>query len=218
METALVTLTDGLHQENDMGVLILLDLSAAFDTFNHGILLDRLVGLGAGRHHASVVLLYMRGCCLVLGNYTMDSHRDLSFLHLYKHLHMTAGRDRSGIWSKTPPICEWHSVIFLLNWILRVCGIEEEVPGKAGWGPINRTSTLTSLSCCWSVTQQREGWRVCLSWRRFHCPEVVGSLLGVENDSIYWPLGFSPTFIKFYFEEKVQCHNRCEPKVQVTID
>ncbi|KAF7245842.1 RNA-directed DNA polymerase from mobile element jockey [Varanus komodoensis] len=50
-ESALVTLYDDLCRERDRGsasLLVLVDLSAAFDTINHGILLNRLAGLGVG--------------------------------------------------------------------------------------------------------------------------------------------------------------------------
>ena len=50
-ETALVALVDDLCWELHRGsvsLLVLLDLSAAFDTINHGILLGRLAGMGLG--------------------------------------------------------------------------------------------------------------------------------------------------------------------------
>ena len=50
-ETALVTLCDDLLREADRGkvsLLVLLDISAAFDTIDHGILLGRLSELGIG--------------------------------------------------------------------------------------------------------------------------------------------------------------------------
>uniref|UniRef100_A0A803TE01 ribonuclease H n=1 Tax=Anolis carolinensis TaxID=28377 RepID=A0A803TE01_ANOCA len=50
-ETALVALVDDLRRELDKGsvsLLVLLDLSAAFDNVDHGILLGRLAGLGIG--------------------------------------------------------------------------------------------------------------------------------------------------------------------------
>ncbi|KAF7236044.1 putative RNA-directed DNA polymerase from transposon BS [Varanus komodoensis] len=50
-ESALVSLYDDLCREKDRGsasLLVLLDLSAVFDTINHGIFLDRLAGLGVG--------------------------------------------------------------------------------------------------------------------------------------------------------------------------
>uniref|UniRef100_A0A803TQ40 Reverse transcriptase domain-containing protein n=1 Tax=Anolis carolinensis TaxID=28377 RepID=A0A803TQ40_ANOCA len=50
-KTALVALVDDLRCELDRGsvsLLVLLDLSAAFDTVDHGILLGRLAGMGLG--------------------------------------------------------------------------------------------------------------------------------------------------------------------------
>nr|XP_060618433.1 uncharacterized protein LOC132767443 [Anolis sagrei ordinatus] len=49
-ETALVALVDDLRRELDRGSVswVLLDLSATFDTVDHGILLGRLAGMGLG--------------------------------------------------------------------------------------------------------------------------------------------------------------------------
>ena len=50
-ETALVALCDDLLREADRGktsLFVLLDISAAFDTVDHGILLRRISGLGIG--------------------------------------------------------------------------------------------------------------------------------------------------------------------------
>uniref|UniRef100_A0A803SSM3 Reverse transcriptase domain-containing protein n=1 Tax=Anolis carolinensis TaxID=28377 RepID=A0A803SSM3_ANOCA len=50
-EMALVALVDDLRRELDRGsvtLLVLLDISAAFDTIDHGILLGRLSGMGLG--------------------------------------------------------------------------------------------------------------------------------------------------------------------------
>ena len=51
METPLVALFDDLLREsnrNKMSLLVLLDISATFDTVNHGILLGRISELGIG--------------------------------------------------------------------------------------------------------------------------------------------------------------------------
>uniref|UniRef100_A0A803TSP9 Reverse transcriptase domain-containing protein n=1 Tax=Anolis carolinensis TaxID=28377 RepID=A0A803TSP9_ANOCA len=58
-EMALVTLVDDLRRELDRGsvtLLVLLDISVAFDTIDHGILLGRLSGMGLG----GTVLLWLR--------------------------------------------------------------------------------------------------------------------------------------------------------------
>uniref|UniRef100_A0A803SUK8 Reverse transcriptase domain-containing protein n=1 Tax=Anolis carolinensis TaxID=28377 RepID=A0A803SUK8_ANOCA len=50
-ETALIALVNDLRRELDRGsvtLLVLLDISAAFDTIDHGILLGRLSGMGLG--------------------------------------------------------------------------------------------------------------------------------------------------------------------------
>ncbi|KAF7237949.1 RNA-directed DNA polymerase from mobile element jockey [Varanus komodoensis] len=73
-ESALVGLYDDLCRERDRGsasLLVLLDLSVAFDTINHGILLDRLAGLGVGGTALQWFLSYLNGRFqkVVLGDY-----------------------------------------------------------------------------------------------------------------------------------------------------
>ncbi|KAF7247943.1 Phosphatidylinositol N-acetylglucosaminyltransferase subunit A [Varanus komodoensis] len=73
-ESALVALYDDLCREKDRGsasLLVLLDLSAAFDTIDHGILLDRLAGLGVGGTALQWFRSYLNGRFqkVVLGDY-----------------------------------------------------------------------------------------------------------------------------------------------------
>ncbi|KAF7239662.1 putative RNA-directed DNA polymerase from transposon BS [Varanus komodoensis] len=73
-ESALVALYDDLCREKDRGsasLLALLDLSAAFDTIDHGILLDRLAGLGVGGTALQWFRSYLNGRFqkVVLGDY-----------------------------------------------------------------------------------------------------------------------------------------------------
>ncbi|KAF7254198.1 hypothetical protein EYD10_01049 [Varanus komodoensis] len=73
-ESALVALYDDLCREKDRGsasLLVLLDLSAAFDTIDHGILLDRLAGLGVGGTAWQWFRSYLNGQFqkVVLGDY-----------------------------------------------------------------------------------------------------------------------------------------------------
>ncbi|KAF7239466.1 putative RNA-directed DNA polymerase from transposon BS [Varanus komodoensis] len=72
-ESALVTLYDDLCREKDRGSvsLLVLDLSAAFDTIDHAILLDRLAGLGVGGTALQWFCSYLSGRFqkVVLGDY-----------------------------------------------------------------------------------------------------------------------------------------------------
>ncbi|KAF7234897.1 E3 ubiquitin-protein ligase TRIM21 [Varanus komodoensis] len=73
-ESALVALYDDLCREKDRGsasLLVLLDLSAAFNTIDHGILLDRLAGLGVGGTALQWFRSYLNGRLqkVVLGDY-----------------------------------------------------------------------------------------------------------------------------------------------------
>ncbi|XP_061463050.1 uncharacterized protein LOC133375459 [Rhineura floridana] len=73
-ETALVALFDDLCQERDRGsvtLLILLDLSAAFDAIDHGILLERLAELGVGGTAWQWFHSYLAGCLqkIILGEH-----------------------------------------------------------------------------------------------------------------------------------------------------
>ncbi|KAF7242518.1 LINE-1 retrotransposable element ORF2 protein [Varanus komodoensis] len=73
-ESALVALYDDLCREKDRGsvsLLVLLDHSVAFDTIDHGILLDRLAGLGVGGTALQWFRSYLNGRFqkVVLGGY-----------------------------------------------------------------------------------------------------------------------------------------------------
>ncbi|KAF7246443.1 Protein NEL [Varanus komodoensis] len=73
-ESALVALYNDLCREKDRGsasLLVLLDLSVAFDTIDHGILLDRLAGLGVGGTALQWFHSYLNGQFqkVVLGDY-----------------------------------------------------------------------------------------------------------------------------------------------------
>ncbi|KAF7253873.1 putative RNA-directed DNA polymerase from transposon BS [Varanus komodoensis] len=73
-ESALVALYDDLCRERDRGsasLLVLPDLSAAFDTIDHGILLNRLAGLGIGGTAWWWFCCYLNGRFqkVVLGDY-----------------------------------------------------------------------------------------------------------------------------------------------------
>ncbi|KAF7239262.1 WD repeat-containing protein 90 [Varanus komodoensis] len=73
-ESALVTLYDDLCRERDRGsasLLVLLDLSAAFNTIDHGILLDRLARLGVGGTALQWFCSYLNGRFqkVMLGDY-----------------------------------------------------------------------------------------------------------------------------------------------------
>ncbi|KAF7250967.1 putative RNA-directed DNA polymerase from transposon BS [Varanus komodoensis] len=77
-ESALVALYDDLCREKDRGstsLLVLLDLSAAFDTIDHGILLDRLAGLGVGGTALQWFRSYLNGRFqkVVLGDHVSTS-------------------------------------------------------------------------------------------------------------------------------------------------
>ena len=59
METSLLALHDDLLRKTDRGkiyLLVLLDISVAFDTVNHGVLLGRFSGLGI----SSLALSWLR--------------------------------------------------------------------------------------------------------------------------------------------------------------
>uniref|UniRef100_A0A803TDF9 Reverse transcriptase domain-containing protein n=1 Tax=Anolis carolinensis TaxID=28377 RepID=A0A803TDF9_ANOCA len=63
-KTALVALVDDLRRELDRGsvtLLVLLDISAAFDTIDHGILLGRLSGMGLGGTVLSWLRSFLEG-------------------------------------------------------------------------------------------------------------------------------------------------------------
>ncbi|KAF7239428.1 Visinin-like protein 1 [Varanus komodoensis] len=73
-ESALVALYDDLCRERDRGsasLLVLLDLSVAFDTIDHSILLNRLAGLGVGGTAWQWFHSYLNGRFqkVVLGDY-----------------------------------------------------------------------------------------------------------------------------------------------------
>lgn len=63
-ETALIALHDDLLKEAKRGskTLALLDFFAAFDTFNHSVVLDRRLGLGIGSLVFHWLWSFLNGC------------------------------------------------------------------------------------------------------------------------------------------------------------
>ena len=77
-ETALIKVTNDICLNTDAGkasILVLLDLSAAFDTVNHGILLHRLknwVGISGTVLNWFKSYLEDRTCFVKIGSYASD--------------------------------------------------------------------------------------------------------------------------------------------------
>ncbi|KAF7253384.1 hypothetical protein EYD10_00388 [Varanus komodoensis] len=155
-ESALVTLYDDLCREKDRGsasLLVLLDLSAAFDTIDHGILLDRLAGLGVGGTALQWFRSYLDGRFqkVVLGDYgsapwQLCQQPGSSILNQLKYLDRLQGQPHVERVTEVKPLdIKATSIISHPGDHHSFVLAEKERAGKSETPPLSSVEQLTSL-------------------------------------------------------------------------
>ncbi len=118
-ETALLSVTEALRiakADSKSSVLILLDLSAAFDTVNHQILLSTLSSLDI----TGIPLRWFESYLTERGGIhsTLTSHWISSWTPPLLHIHYITGSHQTGIWLLLPLLRWWHTALsfFSTRW------------------------------------------------------------------------------------------------------
>ncbi len=127
-ETALLSVTEALRiakADSKSSVLILLDLSAAFDTVNHQILLSTLSSLGITgiSLHWFESYLTARSFRVACGGEVSKAHQLVTGVPQGSvlgpppllHIHYITGSHHTGTWLRLPLLCWWHTALSLFS-------------------------------------------------------------------------------------------------------
>ncbi len=127
-ETALLSVTEALRiakADSKSSVLILLDLSAAFDTVNHQILLSTLSSLDITGIPLRWFESYLTGRSfrVAWGREVSKAHQLVTGVPqgsvlgplLFSTIHYITGSHHTGTWLLLPFLCWWHTALSLIS-------------------------------------------------------------------------------------------------------